>query len=194
MTGGIEAPKKVARERIIEDAVMSHPELLGYPNAIAMRNWVVSPNSGRLDIGLFPESGPVQLVLVEAKAAVAPDAASKVVGQLMMYYTGALALGTAGLTMLRDFASTNVAEARSSSKKSHVRLAGVKPTGKAWAALTRGSPLTPEQLAMYIALDNDPHRAVEPVLSMLRERHGLPIGLVVVVDGIIRKVSPPPAA
>jgi hypothetical protein len=185
---------KIGREGPIEEAVMAHPERLGFPGALALRNWRVSPTSGRLDVGLLPSTGSVQLVLVEAKAAAAPDAASKVVGQLLMYYAGALLLGTAGLAAIREYVSRYPEEARSSSKKSQVRLSGVSPSTRAWASLSAGERIRPDQLRMFVALDSDPHHALDPLRRTLYEHHGLAIGLVVVKCGEIERVSPPPAA
>lgn len=185
---------RIGREGPIEEAIMAHPEQLGFPGALAIRNWRVSPTSGRLDVGLLPLDGSVQLVLVEAKAAAAPDAASKVIGQLLMYYAGALLLGTEGVAAIREFISRFPEEARSNSKKSQVRLGGASPSAKGWEALTRGARLRPDQLRMFVALDSDPHHALEPLQSTLFKHHGLAIGLVVVRDGRIEKVSPPPAA
>lgn len=186
---------RVGREGPIEEAVMSQPELLGFPDALAIRNWRVAPTSGRLDVGLLPTSGPIRLVLVEAKAAAAADAASKVIGQLLMYYAGALLLGSEGLAAIRTYASRYPEEARSNSKVSQVKLSGgVGPSANAWALLSRGERLEPDQLRMFVALDSDPHHALDPVRSSLFEHHGLAIGLVIVRNGKIEKVSPPPAA
>ena len=62
--------------------------------ALAIRNFRVADTSGAVDVCLIPQSGPFRVVLGEAKAASAPDAGSKVVGQLLMYYAGALTLGS----------------------------------------------------------------------------------------------------
>jgi hypothetical protein len=59
----------IGRETVIENAIIEHPDMLGFPGASAIRNWAVAPAGGRLDLGLFPVSGPVRLVLIEAKAA-----------------------------------------------------------------------------------------------------------------------------
>jgi hypothetical protein len=61
----------IPKEGTIENAIMAHPEELGFPGALSIRNWRVAPDSGLLDIVLLPVDGPVRLVLVEAKAAVA---------------------------------------------------------------------------------------------------------------------------
>jgi hypothetical protein len=68
------------------------------------------------------------------------------------------------------------------------------PSAKAWATLSKGEQLKPDQLGMFVALDSDPHHALDPLRSTLFKHHGLAIGLVVVRGGSIEKVSPPPAA
>ena len=166
---------------------MAHPEKLGFPRALSIRNCRIA--NGLVDIVLFPEDGPVDLVLVEAKASVAPDAACKVIGQLLMYYAGALKLGSEGLRMMRSFAVNHKDEARSTKKIPHIRLAGIKPSEKAWDALTKGARLKPEKMRMFIALNNKPHHALAPTLAALRQHHRLPIGLVVVKDGKITVVQ-----
>lgn len=184
----------LTRERIIENAVMANPDRLGYPGALSIRNLRVAPTSGRLDVALLPIEGPKQLVLVEAKGATAQDAASKVVGQLLMYYAGALALGSEGLSCLRAFAAEKSTKACDPSKKSLVRLSGgLRPTEVAWARLCSGELLSPDQLSLFIALDDEPHPALRPTLATLRNHHGLSIGLVIVRNGVIEEVDSPPA-
>lgn len=98
---------------MIEDAVMAPPEALGCPGASSIRNCRVSLPTGRVDVVLLPSARPVRLVLVEARAATSQDAASKVVGQFLMYYAGALMLGSKGLCALRRFAVDRAEQARS---------------------------------------------------------------------------------
>ena len=76
---------RIRRETVIEDAIMARPDKLGFPKAVAIRNLRVAQRSGAVDIVLLPQNSPFRLVLGEAKAASAPDAGSKVVGQLLMY-------------------------------------------------------------------------------------------------------------
>ncbi len=171
-------------ERIIENAIMDNPKKLGYPGALSIRNWRVAKTCGRLDVGLLPTSGPKKLVLVEAKSVKARDAASKVVGQLLMYYAGALTLGVEGLGCLRSFAMNK--SARDTSKKSLIRLSGDKcRTEVAWASLSSGKLLLPRQLSLYIALDDKPHTFLREMLGALRRNHGLSIGLIIVRNGRI---------
>ena len=187
----------VNRERVIEDAIMRRPDMLGYPGACSIRNWRVALTCGRVDVGLLPNDGPKKLVLVEAKSANAADAQSKVVGQLLMYYAGALTLGSEGLACLRTFADKKCARcskglacrspradkkcARDTSKKSLVRLSGrLGPTEAAWKKLSSGKLLLPCQLSLFIALDDKPHRFLREMLGALRRNHGLSIGLIIV--------------
>jgi len=78
--------QKAFRETAIEDAIIARPDKLGFPGALAIRNLRVADTSGAVDVVLLPQIGSsFKLVLVEAKAARAQDAGSKVVGQLLMY-------------------------------------------------------------------------------------------------------------
>jgi len=183
---------RIRRETMIEDGVMAHPEALGFPGASSIRNCRVSLPTGRVDVMLLPSSGPVRLVLVEAKAATAQDAASKVVGQLLMYYAGALMLGSEGLCALRRFAVDRREQARSPSWISPKMLSGgISPPAKAFEALYRGRRISPSEIQLFVALDGEPHRALEPTLLALREHHGLQIGFVLVREGRISRVSKP---
>lgn len=171
------------RERIIERAIMDHPEKLGFPGALSIRNCRLALHSGLVDIVLLPKDGPVRLVLVEAKCAVAPDAACKVIGQLLKYYAGALMLGSDVLIIMRSFAAND--EARDTTKKPLVRTTGISPSTKAWEAIKKGTPVAPEQVCLFVALDDEPHAALVSVIATLRQHHRLPIGLVVVKDATI---------
>jgi hypothetical protein len=189
---------KVNRERVIEDAIMRRPDQLGYPGALCIRNWRVALTCGRVDVGLLPIKGPKKLVLVEAKSARAPDAQSKVVGQLLMYYAGALTLGSKGLACLRTFAGNEELAPRNHSKKSLIKLGGLcptdiaqaklegrRPTDLAWEKMSSGKPLLPHQLSLFIALDDEPHKFLREILDALQRHHGLSIGLVIVRNGRI---------
>lgn len=192
-----EREKVVNRERVIEDTIMRTPDELGYPGARSIRNWRVALTCGLLDVGLFPLKGPKKLVLVEAKVVKAPDAASKVVGQLLMYYAGALTLGLNGFACLRAFADSKCARcskglacrsafvdkkcARDTSRKSLRRLSGgLSSTDAAWEKMKSGKLLLPHQLSLFIALDDKPHKFLRAMLRALQRNHGLSIGLVIV--------------
>lgn len=197
----------VNRERVIEDAIMRKPDKLGYDGALSIRNWRVALTCGFLDVGLLPIEGPKKLVLVETKVVKAPDAASKVVGQLLMYYAGALTLGSEGLACLQTFADKKCSRcskglacrspradkkcARDTSKKSLIRLSGgLDRTEDAWEKLSSGKLLLPHQLSLFIALNDKPHKFLREMLGALRRNYGLSIGLVIVRNRRIVDVIP----
>jgi hypothetical protein len=174
------------REAAIEAAIMAQPELLGFPGALAIRRCRVAQPCGLVDLILLPPAGPTRLVLVEANASSAPDAAAKVIGQLLMYYAGALMLGEEGLAMLRSFARDNPERACSTSKISPKAVTGgLSPGDLAWDAMYRGTKLRPDEIALFVAFDGEPHRAFVPTLQALAGHHGLPIGYCVVHNGSI---------
>lgn len=173
------------RERVIEEAIMLHRKLVGFPRADAIRNCPLFQRHGRLDLLLLPKMGP-KLVLIEAKACDSADAASKVIGQLMMYYSAALRLGEDGLENLRTFAKEQAEHAKSPGKKSAVQyLEEQMATPDAWKRLGRGRKIQPEEIRLYVAIDGEPHQALEPTLLALRKHHGIKIGLIQVVDGVV---------
>lgn len=180
-----------SREYLIESAILSQPADLGCPGALGIRNLRVSPESGRVDVALLPPSGKAKLVLIETKIATAGDAASKVIGQLLMYYAGALALGSIGLDCLRRFA-LEPEHARTRSNKSLIALSGgLRPTATAWARLCEGERIRPKEIALFIALDSSPHPALRLTLTALKRHHGLPVGVVVTESGRIQEVVRP---
>lgn len=175
-----------SREAAIESAIIAQPEALGFPRALAVRRCRIAQPCGLVDLVLLPEAGPIRLVLVEAKASSAPDAAAKVIGQLMMYYAGALMLGADGLAMLKSFAHDNAERARSTAKISPKALTGgLSPGDRAWRAMYNGDKLRPEEIALFVALDGEPHRALVPTLAVLKRYHHLPVGYCIVRNGRI---------
>ncbi len=170
------------REREIEDAIIDHPEVLGFPGAIAIRNVRVAWGFGRIDVMLFPPSGSAKLALVEAKHTSASDAISKVVGQLLMYYAGALTIGSTGFACFRKYAQEHPDRALSTSWISPKQLTGgVSPPSAAWAFIQSGEK--PEDVRLFVALNAPPHEALRTAARVLDQHHGLSIGLVVVQNG-----------
>lgn len=165
---------------------MQHPEALGYKDASAIRNIRVAPEAGRIDIMLFPVSGRHRLVLVEAKRYSAADAPSKVIGQLLMYYAGALSLGMNGLDLLCKFAKEYPDEARGTNWISAQRVCGGIGKEEAWERLQSGGKLLQEDIALLIAIDDKPRNSLCQVVSVLRD-HKLRIDIVVVKNGDIKK-------
>jgi hypothetical protein len=132
-------------------------------------------------------------VIIEAKQGTATDATSKVIGQLMMYYAGALQLGTRGLRHLRTFATQRPVAARSARPKSLRMLsAGCTPPEAAWEEMCRGRKIGPGAIGLYIALDAPASPTLCAALETLRERHGLPVGVVSVLQRDRLAVWPDP--
>lgn len=178
-----------SRESLIEDAIIDNPDQLGFPGALAIRRCRIAEPCGLIDLVLLPRTGPIRLVLIEAKASHARDAASKVMGQLLMYYGGALMLGSDGLDRLRDFASQHEEIAKGKTKISPKALTGgLTPPTKAWKAMSGGTLLKPDEIQLFIALDGEPHRAFAPTLRALSQ-HGLRIGYCIVRNGAIDFVT-----
>ena len=107
-----------------------------------------------------------------------------------MYYAGALRLGSNGLDVLHSYAKNHREQALSTSKTSHKMLTH-KSGPEAWNLMSAGEPIAPSQLRLFLALDGEPHQALEPLLQCLRDRHVLKIGLVVVRDDVIVRVVRP---
>lgn len=180
---------KVYRETAIEDAIIARPDLLGFSGANAIRNIRFADESGAVDVVLLPQEGSTRLVLIETKVATAADANGKVVGQLLMYYGGALMMGLDGVEQLRQFASNFQNDAHSIERKSPQKVL-LKVSGKlypnpiAMDRLTKGTRLTPKEIALFIAVDNQPHHTLQPLLQMLQKFHKIRIGLIVVQNGM----------
>lgn len=179
----------MSRETAIEDAIISRPDVLGFSGANAIRNFRLADESGAVDVVLLPQSGSIRLALVEAKVSKAADAGSKVIGQLLMYYAGGLKIGLDGIELLRQFSKNFQSEAHSIERKSPQKVL-LKVTGKkypnpdAMKLLTKGSSLTSKEIALFIAIDDEPHHTLQPTLRILQELHDINICLIVVRNGI----------
>lgn len=178
-------------ETLIENAIIQSPDKLGFPGALAIRRCRIAEPCGLVDLVLLPTTGTKRLVLIEAKAITAYDSASKVVGQLLMYYGGALMLGSHGIESLRKFAEHHRAKATATTKISPRALTGgLTPPRTAWDKLYRGNPIKPDEIQLFIALNGEPRRAFKPTLRAL-SHHGLDIGYCVVRRGKIELVELP---
>ena len=177
------------KELEIEDAIIANPGALGFPEASAIRRVRVSPDSGVVDLMLLPPKDTVKLVLVEVKDERNREALSKVVGQLLMYYGGALQLGSNGLERIREYAKTKAEAARSNEKISLVKLAGTRSTDAAWSVLESGPKLSPSDVQLFIALNCDPSQGLSDTLTAVREHHGLRIDVVVLGPKGLRRVE-----
>jgi hypothetical protein len=176
-------------ELVIEDAIISDTESVGFPGASAIRRVRVSPDSGVVDLMLIPAEGAVKLVLIEVKDMRNREASSKVTGQLLMYYGGALQLGHQGLERIREFAEAKADVARAKGKISLNKLAGTSPTPAAWSILQSGPKLSPSDIRLIIALNGDPSPGLSDALRAVREHHGLCIDVAVLGTGGVQLVD-----
>jgi hypothetical protein len=169
-----------------------------YELARIIRRMRVDVDCGTVDVMFFPkESSHHKLVLVEAKSVRASDSASKVVGQLLMYYTGALRLGQDGLELLRRHAvpPKNIDVGRRppgfTSAQKVVGVSVRTPNRKqaAWDALHDEPRIQPKDIGLFVALDGRPKSSLCQVIERLFESHKIDIGIVVAdVDGDTRKI------
>ena len=171
-------------ENEIEDAVRSNVAALGYPSAFAIRNARIGPKQGQVDLAMFPRNGKKKVILVEAKQSVAEEAKCKVVGQIIMYLTGALQLSQEGIQLYRDYARKNEEAAMGTPKTSPGKIVRGVSEGKApsadeaWKILCKGMPIRRDQIALYIATDDQPRPQVKKAVELLALHHDLHIGLI----------------
>jgi hypothetical protein len=167
-------------EKDIENRIIRDPGALGYANAGVVRNVRVSPATGRVDLMILPPNGRTKLVLVEVKRAGAGDAASKVAGQLIMYYVASLQIGLRGLARIRRFATERRSAACSSSNTSlNILAGGARSREDAWRLLREGRKLVPKEIALFVALDGEPPPKLVDTLRFLKKSHSLRIRLAV---------------
>ena len=170
----------MAQERFIENRVIRNRDKLGYADSTFIRRCRVGRNFGIVDIVLFPVTGRHKIVVIEAKQVTSADSASKVIGQLLMYYTGFLHHGMRGLRLMRQFAASHPDSARSNRNKLLKTLSGgISPPDDAWLELQKGRKIRPEQIGLYIALDQEPSISLKSSLSVLSKGHNLEIRIII---------------
>lgn len=165
-------------ENEIEKVVWENVKKLGYSSAHAIRNVRIGPEQGQVDLALFPRIGKKKIVLVEVKRSTAEDAKCKVVGQIIMYLTGALQLSQTGIKCFRDYARNSPDKALGTQRTSPKQVAGSSSAKEAWEILCKGAKVRPDQIALYIATDGPPRPQVEIAVDLLSKRYGLHIGLI----------------
>jgi hypothetical protein len=171
------------KERRIERRLIAAQDKWGFRNAAVIRRCSVGRGFGIIDMVLLPRTGRYKLVLVEAKRSLAPDAAGKVVGQLLLYHSQLSRLGTEGLEMMRAYCARHASRARGVRRKSLQAIAGVRPADRAWRRLRKGRPLSARQIALYIALEAEASSSLKSLLKSLSRSYGLKIRVVTVVGG-----------
>lgn len=165
-------------ENEIEDAVWQNVTELGYDSASAVRNVRIGPEQGQVDLALFPRIGKKKIILVEAKRSAAEDAKSKVIGQIIMYLTGALQLSLGGIRLYRNYARQHPEKARGTARTSPKQIAGAASAKEAWELLCKGTPVMPDEIALYIATDGPPGPQLKIAVELLSKRYKLHIGLI----------------
>lgn len=171
------------REAFIENNVIRNSsQVLSIRDAVYIRRCRVGRGFGVADLVFLPSRGAHRLVVVEAKQGSSVDSRINLVGQLLMYYAGALRLGARGVRLMRRYAAEYPRSARSLRPKSLKMLTGgVSPPERAWAELCKGRTLKPSQVALYLALDMEPGNTLKSALSDLAQHHGLSVGVVSVL-------------
>lgn len=172
----------MSSERFIENNVIRNRAQFGYSDSVYIRRCRVGQSFGIVDVAIMPLRGPHRLVLIEAKQGESQDSNAKVIGQLLLYYAGALRLGARGIRLLRQFATAHPHSARSTKPKSLKMLSGgFSPPENAWKELQKGRKLQPHQIGLFIALDNEPSDSLKSTLSVLEAKHDLKIGVISVL-------------
>ena len=150
-------------EIVIEDAIMQSPEVLGYPDALAIRHIRFDTNkkSGKLDLLLLPSSGSRKVVLIECKRSNAPDADRKCIGQLLKYWAFALQLGDEGVTRLTNYAIHHSNDSQCTALTTPKKILNVTKEPTEDNPLRNGQKLQPEEIGLFIAIDGEPHVALK---------------------------------
>lgn len=172
--------------------IAAHPEDIGYPNALALDQVQLGRHGGYIDLVLFPDpvASPKKLVLVEAKNVKNSDSSDKVVGQLLKYYARALRIGAEGLEGLRRFAKQEAGGSRrDGAVRSMRKVFNAHSQLEAHKLLEQGTPLTPGDVALVVALDSyqdKQARRLGLIVLTLQKHHHLPIALFEVRKGEVR--------
>jgi hypothetical protein len=173
----------VPSEAAIETRLIRNREaVLGIQKSLYIRRCRMGPDYGVADLVILPEREKHKLVIVEAKRVSSADAKIKVVGQLLMYYAGALEFGLHGVRLLRDYAAKNSSYASSRHRSSLRAISGgIASPRAAWAALCKGRRLRPDNIRLVAALDSAPGLVLTRVLTALYHHHGLEVSVISVV-------------
>ncbi len=179
------AAERPYAEAEIWSPIAQQPDTIGYPGALTLHHVQIGNQSGYVDLLLLPTTGPKQLVLVEAKSAGDRRSSADVIGQLLKYYVHALDLGSSGLEALKRVARENLARGRPS------RLLSFKYILKAGGlnAGAHGRLLEPGEIELIVAVDRNAPKFASRLLKtarVLRQKHEIPLGVVVVTDGTPR--------
>jgi hypothetical protein len=169
----------VVKESQLEHRVLRHLDALRCSSETPyLRRCGMGDGFGAIDLVLLPRSGRRKMILVEAKRVGSADATCKVVGQLLMYYAAARAIGNRGVVRLQEYCESQGAKARSTSMKNWRTLVGGGKKDEAARLLRHGRHLEPNQVGLYLVFDKEPRATLFALVKALRG-HGLSIGVVV---------------
>lgn len=178
-------------EPVLENLGAIDPSWSG---AACVREAQIGRGSGYVDLLVLPpQSAQHRVVLVEGKRLDNDEASAKVLGQLLKYYAHARRLGREGLDRIRTTAGEAAVRGVSYARWSLARLLGAGGQDEACGLATLGEPLGADEIALVIALDQygaKLHRRLGmAVLVLAGEEHRLPITVVEVVAGTVRRMG-----
>jgi hypothetical protein len=166
-------------ERYIENNVIRNRDILGYADSTFVRRCHIGKGYGIADLLIFPNKGQHRVVIVEAKKSTSSDATGKVLGQLLLYYTGIRQVGLHGVRLMKNHAVKKNASSRSQNPISLKMLSGgISPPSEAWKVLQKGRKLKPDQIAMFVAIDGPPSDSLKAAVDLLSSEHNLKVGII----------------
>lgn len=166
-------------ESQLEHRVLKHMGALRCQDGTPyLRRCGMGDGFGAIDLVVLPRRGRRKMILVEAKRVVSPDATSKVVGQLLMYYAAALAIGSRGVQRLHEFCDAEPVKAKGTSTKNWRALVGGGENKRAARLLRHGRHLKPQDIGLYLVFDRDPRPTLLALVKALKG-HGLSIDVLV---------------
>jgi hypothetical protein len=176
----------VKPEQQIEDRIINNLAQLGYAGAPWIRRAKICRGGfGTVDLLILPTNGKHRLVLTEVKQENNGDAAGKV-GQLLLYYVGALGFGRDGLLLMQQFAQSP--RAHDPTPKSLQMLSGGYRKGDDWKALQAGDKIDPTEVGLIVGLAREPHESLLRLRDWLKRHSSVDIRIVVApADGRIEE-------
>jgi hypothetical protein len=160
-----------------------NPALIGYANALALHQVQVGNQSGYVDLVLLPPNSDTKIVLVEAKRVEDSRASADVIGQLLKYYAHALQLTSNSVERYRHFATHSAKHGRPSRLISLRTVFGATSLQAAQDEASQGEKLTPNNIALVIALDAYAPKLASRLIEAakaLHNHHQIPLSVIVV--------------
>lgn len=169
------------KEPQIEDAVIRNPSVLAAGEGLFIRRCRMGRRFGSADLVFLPERGTRRILVIEAKSVASHDIEGRVLGQLLMYYAGALKFGARGIRLMRQFARDHpeLAQSPEHPKSLKALSGGMSPPERAWQELCKGRKLQPERVGLALALDGEPPTPLAASIAALGEHHRLEVGVLI---------------